>query len=261
MARKHEAVSWLNQGLSPSGIAQQMGVTIATVMGYLYNQVGEGKIPRSDILFAIGQETRQAVDAIEREHGRLDEWQFRRALNNEHPGVDADDACVYRSLKAPLVYLGDMYAWMYLLEWFLHGYIKETLIQVYGNEWWRKGIPDSIRADCAATLERDSEPAAEPYCYTTLVQLKETFEKRWDLFSRRLPVGPASDRKRFLSGLTRINQIRNRVMHASKGVVPNEDDFRFLREFLNFADVLHWNEDLGTREQETEAAAQDASPT
>jgi hypothetical protein len=30
------------------------------------------------------------------------------------------------------------------------------------------------------------------------------------------------------------------VMHAAKGVAPGEQDFRFLREFLDFADVGHW---------------------
>ena len=68
------------------------------------------------------------------------------------------------------------------LEKFLHQYTRETLRQEYGEHWWRKGIPDTIRAECAAALRRYPEPAAEPYCYTTLVHLKDVFEKRWDLF-------------------------------------------------------------------------------
>lgn len=87
-------------------------------------------------------------------------------------------------------------------------------------------------------------PFAEPYCYTTLVHLKDVFEKRWDLFSKLLPAGLASDRKRFLSSRTRLNLIRNGVMHASKCVVPNEDDPRFLREFLDFAQILQRHERL-----------------
>lgn len=50
MAGKHEAVEWLKKGLSSDRIAKQMEVTVATVMGYLYNQLGKGKIRRSDIL-------------------------------------------------------------------------------------------------------------------------------------------------------------------------------------------------------------------
>jgi hypothetical protein len=40
----------------------------------------------------------------------------------------------------------------------------ETLRQQYGEHWWRKGIPVTIRAECAAALQRDPEPAAEPCC-------------------------------------------------------------------------------------------------
>lgn len=239
MARKHEAVSLLKKRSSPHKIASQMGVSVDTVMGYLYNQVGEGRIRRSDILFAISTETRQAVEEVIH-RGSLDRGELRRVIKRTYPGVNVEEALVYADLRRPEVYLGDMYAWLYALEEILHKYIKGTLAEGYGSQWWREGIPDNIRAECAATLERDPEPAAEPYCYTTLVHLKEILEKRWPLFSKRLPTGPASDRKRFLSGLTRLNLIRNRVMHASKGVVPNEDDFRFLREFIDFAGILHW---------------------
>ncbi|HUA63871.1 MAG TPA: hypothetical protein VML19_34305 [Verrucomicrobiae bacterium] len=54
MARKHEAAEWLTKDNSPIAIAALMGVSLETVMGYLYNHVGEGKIRRSDILFSIG---------------------------------------------------------------------------------------------------------------------------------------------------------------------------------------------------------------
>jgi hypothetical protein len=80
------------------------------------------------------------------------------------------------------------------LEKFPPPIIRETLRQEYGEHWWRKGIPDTIRAECAAALQQlDPEPAAERYCYTTLVHLIDVFEKRCDLFSKLLPAGLASD--------------------------------------------------------------------
>ena len=85
------------------------------------------------------------------------------------------------------------------------------------------GIPENIRAECAETLERDPEPAAEPYCYTTLIHIKEIIDRQWKLFSTVMAKRPASNRAQFLSGLTRLNQIRNRVMHAAKGNPPDED--------------------------------------
>jgi predicted transcriptional regulator len=88
MLRKHEAAALLGQDLSPAEIAARMGVSIETVMGYLYNQVGEGTIRRSDILFSIGDDTRAAVHAIEQEHGKLERWEFRRAIKYQYPDVD-----------------------------------------------------------------------------------------------------------------------------------------------------------------------------
>lgn len=240
MARKHEAVSWLQQGLSPGQIAERMGVSVDTVMGYLYNQVGEGVIRRSDILLSIGENTRQVVESVEQEHGKLDRWQFKRIAKIEYATVNADEALVYRDLRKPEVYLGDTYWYLYSLEAVLHAYIQRALMAAYGNDWWRSGVPESIRAECAATRERDPEPAAEPYCYTTLIHVKEIIDRRWGLFSKLVAKGPASKKAEFLAWLTRINHIRNRVMHAAKGMPPDENDFRVLKEFITFADFGNW---------------------
>jgi hypothetical protein len=217
-----------------------MGVTVGTVMNYLYNQVGEGNIRRSDILMTIDAETRQAAEDAGKGCASLSRWEIQRTLRCSYPAVDVDEAVAYLKLRKPEVYLGDMYWYLYQLEGFLHVHIKHTLVRSYGDEWWRRGVPENIRADCAAALERDPEPAAEPYCYTTLTHLKEVFDKRWPLFSRLLPPRAASDKSRFLSGLTKLNQIRNRVMHAAKGIHPNEDDFRVLKEFYDFVDIGNW---------------------
>ena len=53
MSRRQQAVQWLVSGLSPSGIADKMGISVLSVMAYLYTEVGEGHIRRSDILYAI----------------------------------------------------------------------------------------------------------------------------------------------------------------------------------------------------------------
>jgi transcriptional regulator with XRE-family HTH domain len=243
MARKHEAVSWLGRGLSLAEIAERMGVSIEQLMGYLFNQVGEGGIRRSDILFAIGGETRMAVQAVKQEHGEIDRWQIRRIVTSQYPGVNAHEAWVYVTLSKPEVYLGDMYWYLYTLEKFFHVYIQSVLMKAHGGDWWRMGIPENIRAECAATRERDPEPAAEPYCYTTLIQIKEIMDRRWNLFSKVVAKRPASNKAEFLSGLTRLNQIRNRVMHASKGNPPDENDFRVIREFIAFADFGNWTSD------------------
>jgi hypothetical protein len=112
----------------------------------------------------------------------------------------------------------------------LHRFIKDVFVQEYGEEnWWRGGVPDRIRADCAATRERDTEPATDAYCYTTLMNLREILDKQWAALSPHLPKDLQSDKKSFLEELKRLNGIRNSVMHPVRNDRFSEDDFEFVR--------------------------------
>lgn len=53
-----------------------MGVTVSTVLGYLYRQAGVGKIQRSDIILSINRETRDLIEAAIRAkkiHGSVED--------------------------------------------------------------------------------------------------------------------------------------------------------------------------------------------
>src|ERR1017187_4989220 len=123
MARKHDAVNLLKRGLSPALIAKNMQIRIGSVMGYLYNQVGEGTIRRSDILFAIDSEIRAAVEAAERESGEFSAWELTAAAMRVKPDVHPEDVRIYLELRKPDVYLGDMYWMICLIEKYLHDFI------------------------------------------------------------------------------------------------------------------------------------------
>jgi hypothetical protein len=170
MARKHEAVQLLKRGLSPALIAGNMQVSIGTVMGYLYNQVGEGAIRRSDILFAIDSEIRAAVETAERENGELSAWELTAAAMRVKPDAHPDDVRIYLDLRKPEVYLGDMYWMIYLIETFLHDFIKQTFTQGHGADWWRLGIPETSgqsappRGNAMSSLRRS--PTATPHSFT-----------------------------------------------------------------------------------------------
>jgi hypothetical protein len=241
MARKHEAVEWLQKGYSPSRIAEHMGVTVSTVMGYLYNQVGEGRIRRSDIVFSIGQNIRDTIERIIADTGTTYWFDIYRAIEKSGGSIDRDDLKVYLKLRDARVALGDMYEIIRDIEVTLHSVIKSALICKYGpDEWWRIGIPVDIRAECAASLERDSNPAIEPYCYTNFIHLKEILNKQWKLFSKALPKKQSSDKKKLLSGLVKLNQIRNSVMHPVRGTVLTDKDFAFMREFRDYLELESW---------------------
>lgn len=131
----------------------------------------------------------------------------------------------------------EMYELLRVVELALHAYIKATFIDVYGEaNWWRKGVPENIRAECAATRERDHEPASHPFCYTTFIQLKEILKNRWSVFAERLPGKLATDKQHLLSCLQRLNGIRNCVMHPVRDNPLSEEECQFAREFKDYLD-------------------------
>lgn len=241
MARKHEAVEWLEKGYSPSEIADHMGVTVSTVMGYLYNQVGEGRIRRSDIVFSIDQDARDTIEEIITQANTTYWSDILRRIEQTGESVNQDDLRVYLKLRDARVALGDMYEIIRDIEVTLHGAIKNALVAEYGTvDWWRQGVPSNIRAECAASLERDPTPAEEPYCYTNFIHLKEILDEQWKLFSAVLPKTVASDKRKLLSSLTKLNTIRNNVMHPVRGVTPSDKDFAFVRELRDYLELERW---------------------
>jgi len=235
MAKKHEAVQRLKRGYRPTKIAKEMGVTLSTVMNYLYCQVGEGRIRRSDIVFSIDQDTRDRIETLIQERGTTSSWELRRELEGAGVKVERGDLEVYLSLRDARVALGDMYEFIREIEVTLHRAVKKVLVSEYGAlDWWRQGVPEQVRVECASSLERDPEPAQDSYCYTNFIHLKCILDKQWRVFSKVLPKDVCSDRKKLLSRLDKLNHIRNCVMHPVKGTNPTDRDFAFIREFRDY---------------------------
>lgn len=232
MARRHEAVEWLRKGYSPSEIAHKMNVTVSTVMNYLYNQVGEGNIRRSDIVFSVDEEKRDAVETIILKYRTTYYYKIYRRIERIGMSIDKDDLIIYLKLRDARVAFGDMYEFIRDIEVNLHDLVKSTLISEYGeDQWWRKGVPKQIRVECAISLEEDNEPANEAYSYTTFIGLGRILEKQWNIFREVLPKKLASNRRDTMQRLERLNHIRNSVMHPIKGIKLTDKDFAFVRRF------------------------------
>jgi hypothetical protein len=237
MARKHQAADLLEQGLSPCEIAREMGISINSVTQYLCTRIGEGAIRRSDVVFSIQRDHRVAIEQAIAQVGQTESgilrWLARNGLADASSNLRA-----YLVFRDPLhqVARGDMYERLTFLETVLHQCVKEKLIAKYGDgeAWWRQGVPLSIRKDCQGLREADIEPSRHPYSYTTVVHLKEIFEKQWAVLAGMLGPKAGSDRKAFLSGLDRLNGIRNRVMHPVRDMPPTEEDFEFLHQYQDF---------------------------
>ncbi len=231
MARKDHAADLLRQGLAPSQIAQQMGTTPAAVMQYLCLKIGEGDLRRSNIAFSLPPETRSAIEESIEKTGSTAVGVVGRELRKRGIQANRIDVGVYIHYRRARVVLGDMYELVRTVEVRLHSFIKQAFITEFGEEqWWRSGVPDNIRADCAALLEKDPEPADEPYCYTHLINLREILDKRWPVLGKYMPKQLLNQKKDLLERLLKLNRIRNSVMHPVRNAALSEEDFIFVRD-------------------------------
>jgi predicted transcriptional regulator len=244
MARRHEAVTLLRKGYSPIKIANRMNITISSVIQYLYQQVGEGAIKRSDIVFGIDKNLRKMVESIISERDTRYWYDiFKTARIKYKLNLNPDELKLYLSLRDARVSLGDMYEIISDIELLLHKGIKQTLINEYGsheNGWWRQGVLESIRKTCVMLRESDPEPAKEPFCYTNFIDLSSIIDKRWGLFTNVLPKNVVKNKQEFLSKFVKLNHIRNKVMHPIKELLITEEDFEFVRNFYSTIKLDNW---------------------
>jgi hypothetical protein len=231
MLRKDQAAQLLRQGLPPSEIARQMQTSIPAVMQYLCLKIGEGELRRSDIAFSLPHPLRMAIEQSIERTASVNPFAVARDLRKA--GIDANrhDVAVYMHYRRARVVLGDMYELLRNVEVRLHTFVKQAFVLEFGEEdWWRSGVPDTIRAECAALLEKDPEPADEAYCYTHVINLREILDKRWSVLSKYLPENLLNQKKDLLERLLKLNRIRNCVMHPVRKSVLSEEDFEFVRD-------------------------------
>lgn len=231
MPKSEEAVRLLREGLPPSEIAARLNTSAADVMRHLCLKVGEGELRRSDIVFSIDSRLRHAIEETIARNGSASMRVIASELRRRNIHANRLDMRIYLRYRRARVVLGDLYELVRNIEVRLHRFIKEAFIREHGEDnWWRGGIPDRIRADCAATLERDMEPADHPYCYTTLINLREVLDKQWSVLGPQLPKRLQSDKRDFLDRLKRLNGIRNAVMHPVRNDRFTDEDFEFVRQ-------------------------------
>lgn len=234
MGVREDTLKMLWQGLSPKEISRARGVNIHTTLGYLDQLVGRGDLRRSDIFFSVHKDIRAAVPTslISSELYTIQE--VSNLLKQVHINADPEDILVLIKYGDSRHALGDMYEDVRTIETHLHQIIRDTLTETYGEgemEWWRKGIPLSIRQTCQSRREEDEDPVEEPYCYTDLLDLWHIFDKQWNTLKDALPDKFKADKRSLRKNLIRLNKIRRQVMHPVRGVIPSEEDFEFIREF------------------------------
>ncbi len=223
MGRPHGVAALLKAGRRPRIVAAELGISTSSVSEYAKTAIGKGMLRKVDVLTSIPREARDAMDVIIANEGIAADYEITQRLKKVGVALDSVEVRLYLDLRDGT--MADMYELVRKIEIRLHGLIRTTMIDTYGDRWWRDGIPQSIRCECASSQEADGEPASEPYCYTTFIQLKEIFEKKWAILSEQLPLSIRKRKPEFTSCLAEVNRIRNAVMHPVKNLPINDEKF------------------------------------
>jgi hypothetical protein len=237
MSKRDQACELLRQGNSPTQIADKLHLRASDVMNFLWTKIGEGELRRSDIAFSLKQNVRRAIEAVVADTKSQLPGHICKELEKRGIHCNRFDVRMYLEYRRAPVVLGDMYELVRNVEVRLHRFIRRIFIAEFGeDDWWRGGVPDNIRAECAALREKDPEPAPEPYNYTHLIALREILDRKWSILSKHLPADTAQNKKDLLERLVQLNRIRNNVMHPVRGGMLTEEEFEF---------VYNLEEDLG----------------
>ncbi|WP_339907178.1 hypothetical protein [Symmachiella dynata] len=229
--RKYQAKSHVQDGKGPAEISSIMGITIGSVIQYLQSCVGEGLLRLSDIYFSIPSERRELLKSV------LAEETESRHLSRqelESKNLTREEVNLFKSLRTHQVFAGDMYEYVSDIEVTLHATVREVLEEQFGKgeyEWWRLGIPRSVRVKCAERYEEDDDPSGDAFVHTDLIHLAKIIRTNWNALSNKLPDRCTKSKTALDSEFSRLNRIRNAVMHPVKQRKWSEDDFQFVRNF------------------------------
>jgi hypothetical protein len=190
MGKREQAFELLSDGFDPIEIARRQGVSLTTILGYLDQMIGVGRLRRSDVLFSIDKDRRTRPQTRE----------DREIINRYGSAAHA---------------LGDMYENVRCVEVALHTRIREALEYEFGkgeDGWWRKGLPLRLRQKLQERREED-EPPCEPYAYTDLLDLAEILDKHWGKIASRV-VDLPHDKQKLISDIRYLNRIRRCIQCA-----------------------------------------------
>ncbi len=85
-----------------------------------------------------------------------------------------------------------------------------------GEEWWFSGVPQKIRLKASQRREEDQGKRGNKEAYFDLIDYREIIKHNWSLFSELLSFDHGSKDRR-TEWISKVNDIRKRVMHASSG--------------------------------------------
>jgi hypothetical protein len=267
MENSKQIVGLVSEGLSPSLIAKQCNLGVGLVIQEILKAVDAGQLLRSQVQSTLNADWLKAVGLFAQHRRKFPPVVIQEMVKLSEPdcGLDVEEIAFYMSYASKEFRAGETYELLSEIERTLHEQIRMILVEEIVIEeeeyetkeilwrrkaketaWWRKGVPEKVRVDCARAREQDTQLVPEhPYSYTTLINLKEIIcnkakGKGWHLFKDRLPKSVAAHKDDFEENLDRLNGIRNRVMHPVRGAPPSEEDLKFVRRMQETLHLSKW---------------------
>ena len=129
------------------------------------------------------------------------------------------------------------YACFWEIETKLHRFAAHVLAAKHGENWW-KAFPLQLQHDCVDRAQQDSHrlPLGSYIDFLDLRDVikhdnnKQYFQEAFGSLESEYR-DPQSE---FHSKLSRVNQIRNNIMHPLKQLMPSDEDIATLEQFLEF---------------------------
>lgn len=222
--------------ISPAEVGRALGIPTQIIIQCLFIAIGEGLIRESELFFILAKKYEglsETFSSDEMESVAKKHWENVIKAKIFPANSDPDEIKLFRSYRKRKAYLGDMFLYLSELERTLHQRVESILKKKFGVEerqWWKKGVKDTVRVDCARAREFDDESVDHAYHFTNFIHLKKIIQHQQKLFVPRLPQSVAENLEQFFDDMTRLNRIRNQVMHPVREKEPTEEDFRFVRE-------------------------------
>lgn len=235
-------------GHTSGSMARNLGISETEVWSHLAHAVILGFIRWSDVLLNYDECLHKSdEDRFECEPRRVAIVRMALELDHHHAKqCSPEELALFWCLSRRRVLVMDTFDLLTSAERVIHEQVGKVLYIEFRDDWWRKGVPKTIREKCAKQFENtdESNPDPELYDWTTLIDLSEIISSNWAIFQNAIPIRPKSAGmpvKRIKSEFADLNFIRNRIMHptrAERG--DSHNDYRFVRAFHEFYAIENW---------------------
>ena len=221
----------IKSGTSIKEIKRRSSMTFSDIQDYFLKLVGQGRLLNSSIYFCWSDNERNIMQDF------LDGKQTKAVV--EDNDISEHEIALFSFLRDKYVFYSDLYSIISFLEINIHSLVKRELKRKFKENWWREGVPESLRQKLASDHERDDIPPnyvtedENKMCYTSFVNLFEIMRKNWtEIFGQPnvLPPIYTADRPKLEKDILKLNRIRNQTMHPLKGNKVRKNAVKFLLE-------------------------------